>query len=151
MRISELGHAVNVSTETIRYYEKEGLLPKPSRALNGYRAYTPVHLERLAFIRHCRMLDIPLAEIKLLLDLHEKHINMDCSDINLLIDKQLTRVRARLVSMHALEKQLSSLRACCDKGYVVKECGILHELVLAARGEVCACHSDLDEPHGNDR
>ena len=64
MKISELGRATGVDAETIRYYEKEGLLPPPAREANGYRSYGQAHLERLAFIRHCRALDIPLAEIQ---------------------------------------------------------------------------------------
>lgn len=142
MRIGELGSSVNVGIETIRYYEKIGLLPEPCRSPNGYRTYTSVHLERLAFIRHCRMLDIPISEIKLILDSSQSKLDMDCSEINQLIDKQLTRVRARLVSMKRLEKQLLALRACCEEEHVINECGILHELEQAARGEECACHSD---------
>ena len=55
MRIGELGRAAGVDSETIRYYERAGLLLPPARALNGYRAYGVEHLERLAFIRHCRV------------------------------------------------------------------------------------------------
>jgi Cd(II)/Pb(II)-responsive transcriptional regulator len=139
MRIGELGQATGVDGETVRYYERTGLLPPPSRQANGYRDYGPEHLERLAFIRHCRALDMPLAEVKRLLDF-VAHPEADCGDINRLIDEQLARVRARLKSMHALEKQLAALRARCDAGHVAAECGILHELVAAAHGEACACH-----------
>ncbi|MGH8670768.1 MAG: Cd(II)/Pb(II)-responsive transcriptional regulator [Burkholderiales bacterium] len=143
MRIGELGQATGVDIETVRYYEKEGLLPPPARQTNGYRAYGPAHLERLAFIRHCRALDMPLADVKRLLKFVE-HPDADCSDINRLIDEQLTRVRARLKSMHALEKQLAALRERCAASYSAAECGILHELVAAAHGEACACHPAVD-------
>lgn len=139
MRIGELGQATGVDVETIRYYEKLGLLPRPARALNGYRTYGKAQLERLAFIRHCRALDVPLAEIGRLLDF-VAHPDADCGDINRLIDAQLARVRARLKSMRALEKQLAALRARCEAGHTAAECGILHELVAAAHGEACACH-----------
>ena len=69
LRISELAAAVGVDSETIRYYEKTGLLPPPARSDNGYRAYGQAHVQRLAFIRHCRSLDIPLADIQQLLTL----------------------------------------------------------------------------------
>ncbi|MBK7136299.1 MAG: Cd(II)/Pb(II)-responsive transcriptional regulator [Rhodocyclales bacterium] len=144
MRIGELGRAAGVDGETIRYYEKAGLLPPPARALNGYRAYGAAHLERLAFIRHCRALDVPLAEIRRLLDF-VSHPDADCGDINRLIDAQLTRVRARLKSMRALEKQLAALRSRCEAGHVAAECGILHELVAAAHGEACACHASAPD------
>ena len=151
MRIGELGQATGVDIETIRYYEKAGLLPPPARTPNGYRAYRPAHLERLSFIRHCRALDVPHAEIKRLLDF-VAHPEADCDDINRLIDEQLMRVRARLKSMRALEKQLAALRARCKVGHIAADCGILHELVAAAHGEACACHgaaTESDHPKRN--
>lgn len=140
MRIGELGQATGVDVETIRYYEKAGLLEEPSRLSNGYRSYSKAHLERLSFIRHCRALDIPLADIARLVDFMV-HPSADCGDINGLIDQQINRVRARLASMQALENQLTTLRSRCDSTHFGLECGILHELVAAAHGEACACHS----------
>lgn len=139
MRIGELGQATGVDIETIRYYEKAGLLPNPARSGNGYRTYGRAHLERLAFIRHCRALDIPLADVKRLLEF-VVHPDADCGDIDRLIDAQLARVRAPLKSMRALERQLTALRGRCGASHVAGECGILHELVAAAHGEACACH-----------
>jgi Cd(II)/Pb(II)-responsive transcriptional regulator len=139
MRIGELAQAIGVDIETIRYYEKQKLLPSPARAVNGYRSYDPSHLERLAFIRHCRALDMPLVAVKRLLDF-VAHPEADCRDVDQLIDEQLTRVRARLKSMRALERQLAALRDQCAAGHTAAECGILHELVAAAHGEACACH-----------
>ena len=140
LRIGELGRATGVDVETIRYYEKIGLLPRPARRDNGYRAYGPAHVERLAFIRHARALDIALADIQRLLDFLA-HPERDCGDIDRLIDAQLERVRARLLSMHALERQLEALRARCGEHHAASQCGILHELVAAAHGEACASHS----------
>lgn len=139
MRIGELSQATGVDAETIRYYEKEGLLDAPARSDNGYRAYRAEHVERLAFIRHCRALDIPLVEIKRLLEF-VAHPEVDCGDIDRLIDTQLVKVRARLASMRALEKQLSALKGRCGKSHTAGECGILHELVAAAHKEACVCH-----------
>lgn len=146
MRIGELGQATGVDIETIRYYEKTGLLSDPVRSHNGYRAYSQAHLERLAFIRHCRALDISLADVKRLLDF-VAHPGTDCADIDQLIDGQLARVRARMESMRALERQLAALRGRCGSNHAAGECGILHELVAAAHGEACACH--LDTPTGS--
>ncbi|MFZ6771483.1 Cd(II)/Pb(II)-responsive transcriptional regulator [Undibacterium sp. SXout7W] len=144
MRISELARATGVDVETIRYYEKQALLPAPARQENGYRSYTADHLERLSFIRHCRALDISLADVRRLSDFINQPAD-DCGDINQLIDQQITRVRARLNSMQALEKQLTQLRARCHEPHSGKECGILHELVAAAHGEACACHTTASE------
>ena len=143
MRIGELAQQANCQTETIRYYEKAGLLPSPVRHANGYRAYGAAHLERLAFIRHCRALDISLADVKRLL-MFVACPRANCGDINHLIDEQLARVRAQLQSMRALEKQLTVLRDRCNAGQAAAKCGILHELVAAAHGEACACHPRRD-------
>lgn len=139
MRIGELAKATGVDVETIRYYEKAKLLSAPMRSDNGYRAYTQAHLERLAFIRHCRALDIPLADVQRLLSFVDSP-QSDCEEINHLVDAQLTKVRARLSSMQALERQLVALRNQCMAPHTASECGILHELVAAAHGEACACH-----------
>lgn len=139
MRIGELGQATGVDVETIRFYEKSGLLPAPIRSDNGYRSYNQTHLERLAFIRHCRSLDIPLAEIQQLLDF-VAHPEADCGDIDRLIDTQLAKVKARLASMKALERQLTALKGRCGSSHTAGECGILYELVSAANKEACVCH-----------
>ena len=139
MKISELSQATGVDVETIRYYEKAGLLPEPAREANGYRHYGAAHLERLAFVRHCRALDMPLADVQRLLDVVDGTPDTR-GDIDALIEGQLKRVRARLKSLRALERQLAQLRDSCDANHAAHECGIPHELVAAAHGEACACH-----------
>ncbi|RTL47881.1 MAG: Cd(II)/Pb(II)-responsive transcriptional regulator [Rhodocyclaceae bacterium] len=137
MRIGELGWATGVDVETIRYYEKAGLLPVPARQANGYRDYGDKHLERLAFIRHCRVLDLPLVEIKRLLELLSEP-SAACDDVDHLIEGQLERVRTRIRSLRALERQLCVLRSCCAAPQTAAECGILHELVTSAHHEAIA-------------
>lgn len=147
MQIKELARATGVDVETIRYYEKQGLLPAPARRDNGYREYEVAHLERLSFIRHCRALDMPLADVNRLLGFVDEP-DAHFGEVDLLVDDQLVRVRARLKSMRALEKQLLQLRARCS-GTHEGRCGILDELVAAAHGEACACHALPS--HVNDR
>lgn len=139
MKIGELSRATGVDVETIRYYEKSGLLEPPARHVNGYRAYGQPQLEQLAFVRHCRALDIPIADVRRLLEFVVRP-GADGGDIDPLIDAQLVRVRARLQSLQALERQLVALRAQCDSDHQAHGCGILAELVSAAHGEACACH-----------
>ena len=127
MRIGELSTAAGVDVETIRYYEKVGLMPSPERGANGYRSYSQKQLAQLVFIRHCRALDIGLADIRRLLAFSNDP-DSSCGDINLLIDEQLERVRARLESLHALERQLQELRSCCAGNRSTGGCGILNEL-----------------------
>ena len=140
MKTSDMARATGTHIETVRYYERIGLLAPPRRLANGYRAYGESHFERLAFIRHCRALDMPLADIRMLLEFMDKPAR-DCSAVNRVVDAQLERIRARLRSLWALEKQLSSLSAQCKLPKRRRECGILHELVAVAHAEACAFHS----------
>ena len=80
MRIGEIAAATGVDVETVRYYEKAGLLTPPKRSANGYRAYGPAQLERLAFIRHCRSLDVTIADIQRLLSLIDRPASK-CRDV----------------------------------------------------------------------
>ena len=137
MRIGELASAAGVGIETIRYYEREGLLPPPARAENGYRVYRPEHVERLAFIRHCRSLDMTLLEIGQLLALIDRPAS-ECGNVNRLVDRQIRRVQTRLRSLRALERQLLALRSKCRSDDPDARCGILDELVAAAHGETAA-------------
>ena len=74
MKIGELSRQAGVPVETIRYYEKIGLMAKPERAENGYRYYRQEHLDRLLFIRRCRNLDMAQDEIRELIRLAEEQI-----------------------------------------------------------------------------
>ena len=138
MRIGQIAAATGVDVETVRFYEREGLLTAPQRSPNGYRIYGAPHLERLAFIRHCRSLDMALADIRRLLELLDQPAS-ECANVNTLVDLQLERVRARLASLQALERQLVALRANCSGPRTAAQCGILAELVHAAHGEACVC------------
>ncbi len=147
MRIGALSRATGVDIETIRFYEKSGLLPGPARSENGYRDYAQAHLERLAFIRHGRALDMSLADIGLLLASLNSRDPAQLASVDGLVAAQLARVRARLASMRALEQQLVALKSRCDGQHELhggQGCGILEELVAAAHGEACACHVEVD-------
>jgi DNA-binding transcriptional MerR regulator len=112
------------------------LLQKPIRRENNYREYASTDLERLSFIRHCRALDISIADITELLEFVAQP-TVDCHNVDNLIDSHLKRVRARLKSMRALEKQLLQLRDQCT-GRLDGNCGIINELVAAAHQEANA-------------
>lgn len=141
MRIGEVSAATGLDVETVRYYEREGLLRAPARESNGYRRYGREHVERLSFIRHCRSLDVGLHDIKRLLDLLDDP-SARCDDADRLVEQQLARVHARIDSLQALERQLVELRGRCESPRRAGKCGILAELRLAAYGEACACSSD---------
>ncbi len=131
MKIGVLAEATGTPVETIRFYEREGLLPPPARAENNYRMYLPTHVERLAFVRQCRNLDMTLDEIRALIELRETPAR-DCGEINALLDEHIGHVAQRIRELRALEKDLKALRARCDTPHAVADCGILSGLDTAA-------------------
>ena len=139
MKIGELARRAGVDVQTVRYYEKAGLIEPPRRTASGYRSYGSEALERLNFIRHCRSLDMALVDVKRLLAL-SRDKSVSCDEVNTLVHAHLERVRAKRAALDALEKQLASLDAQCVSGHRVADCGILEELIHAAHGEACACH-----------
>ena len=139
MKIGELAKATGCEVETIRYYEREGLLAAPPRSGSGYRQYAPREVEQLNFIRHCRSLDMPLADIRRLVDLAGDAV-ASCDEVDALVDGHIARVRSKLASLRALEAQLMRLRAQCGAASPRAACRIVASLQKAAHDEACACH-----------
>jgi Cd(II)/Pb(II)-responsive transcriptional regulator len=133
MLIGELARHAGCDAGTVRYYEREGLLQRPYRTASGYRKYTDAHLVQLNFVRHCRSLGMTLSEIKVLQGL-QGNPHAPCAEINELIDRQIARIQEQIDVLHVLEKQLVTLRNCCDKDLPASECGIMKTLVSAAEG-----------------
>ncbi len=131
MRIGDLAHTTGTPAETIRFYERERLLPRAQRSNNNYRVYTQAHVERLAFIRQCRSLDMTLDEVRELLRLREAPAD-DCHEINALLDEHIGHVAQRIRELRALQKDLQALRARCATPHAVDDCGILSGLHEAA-------------------
>ncbi|NML17065.1 Cd(II)/Pb(II)-responsive transcriptional regulator [Azohydromonas caseinilytica] len=131
MKIGELANTTGIQVETIRFYEREGLLPLPPRTSGNYRVYDTGHVERLAFIRHCRSLDMTLDEIRVLL--HYKDAPHDnCGEVNALLDEHIGHVERRIQQLRTLQKELKELRRLCNQGQPARDCGILNELAQAA-------------------
>jgi Cd(II)/Pb(II)-responsive transcriptional regulator len=127
MKIGELAAKANCSTETIRYYEKAGLLPPPSRSESNYRQYTPAHLERLRLIRNCRRLDMSHEEIRLLLQALDASPE-DCAPVNRLLDEHIGHVDQRIRELSQLRQHLVDLRRRCNEARSVEHCGIIEGL-----------------------
>jgi len=139
MRIGELSRTSGCDVETIRYYEREGLLDAPRREANGYRRYDDGHLVQLNFVRHCRSLGMGLSDVRRLREF-ERNPSQDCDDINTLLDRQIAQIHAQRVALEALEGQLRALRETCHHHQPASECGILQNLQQAAAGAACECH-----------
>jgi Cd(II)/Pb(II)-responsive transcriptional regulator len=139
MRIGELARRSDCDVETVRFYEREGLLDAPAREANGYRCYAEAHLVQLNFIRHCRSLGIGLPEVRAL-RCFQASPELACEEINQLIDRQIVRIDQQLESLRVLERQLHSLRDTCHANQKASECGIMRNLAQAAEGAACSCH-----------
>jgi len=127
VKIGELANRTECPVETIRYYEREGLLPPAARSEANYRLYGEVHVERLQFIRHCRSLDMTLDEIRSLLSFRDAP-EQNCMEVNTLLDKHIGHVAHRITELRNLQKQLKALRSQCQTAQAAKDCGILQGL-----------------------
>ena len=146
MRIGELSRHSGCDVETIRYYEREGLLDAPQREDNGYRRYGEGHLVQLNFVRHCRSLGMSLSDVRRLRDF-QRNPSLACDDINHLLDRQIEQIHAQRVALEALEDQLRALRHTCETPHPASECGILQNLQQAAEGAPCECHPHQPARH----
>jgi len=127
MKIGELAARSGCLVETIRYYERIGLLMPPERAANNYRSYDHKLSERLSFIRHCRALNMSIDEVRVLLDFRERP-GQECASVNELLDRQIGQVVERIQALSALEAQLRELRARCVASENTDSCAILRAL-----------------------
>ncbi len=127
MRIGELAIAAQSDVDTIRYYEKIGILHKPARTEGNYRYYNEAHVDRLKFVRHCRALDMMLDEVRLLLQFRDAP-ESNCTGVNQLLDEHIGHVTERIAALTLLENELRRLRRQCRKAQKAKDCGILVEM-----------------------
>jgi DNA-binding transcriptional MerR regulator len=138
MKIGELTAHAGCDVQTVRYYEREGLLDEPTREASGYRRYGEQDLTRLGFIRHCRALDIPLGEVRQLLALAERPAQ-SCAGVDELVERHIALVSQRIELLQALQQQLIALRRSCV-GDAGRGCAILQSFMTAAQDHACACH-----------
>ncbi|MEH6566663.1 MAG: Cd(II)/Pb(II)-responsive transcriptional regulator [Halopseudomonas sp.] len=148
MKIGKLAELTGTAVETVRYYEKEGLLPEPSRSQGNYRQYHERHLEQLVFIRNCRALDMTLNEIRELLTLREQPL-ASCGEVNGLIDEHIEHVSSRLQSLTQLREQLVELRHRCRSASDVDHCGILQQLEISGAVQPSEQDSHVGRSHGH--
>lgn len=138
MKIGELATKAGCDVQTVRFYEREGLLVEPARDASGYRRYDGRHLQRVQFIRHCRSLDIPLPEVRQLLAFAAEP-EQSCAQVNELLDEHISHVQRRLKALRTLERQLVALRGRCD-GDPSHSCAILESFMTSTSEHACACH-----------
>jgi Hg(II)-responsive transcriptional regulator len=127
LTIGELAKESGVHLETIRYYEREGLMPAPPRKSSGHRAYPPSAARRLRFIKRVQELGFTLSEICELLTLRAEPAE-DCSEVCKQAQEKLGEVRAKIRHLQAIEEALQHLTAGCPGDRPISQCGILEAL-----------------------
>lgn len=125
--ISELAKKTDLSTDTIRFYEKKNLIQPNFRANNQYRYYDENALKRLLFIKRCRALDMSLKEIETLIEL-EQNPAQSCASVNIMIDQHLEEITNKIKELKLFKTQLKQLRASCLVPTTVDHCQILKSL-----------------------
>jgi MerR family mercuric resistance operon transcriptional regulator len=127
--IGTLSSETGVNIETIRYYEKIGLVPAPPRAEGRERVYDGTHLKRLTFIRRGRELGFSLDEIRALLGL-VRGGDLSCEEVKTMTKQHITGIRRKVKDLKKLERVLTELAAKC-RGNAVPDCPILDALSAA--------------------
>jgi DNA-binding transcriptional MerR regulator len=127
MLIGELAKKCKCPVETIRYYEKIGLLPKPVRSTNRYRVYDELHRKWLQFILRSRSLGFTQDEVRQLVEIaHMK--NPACADVHSILSEHVSQVQGKILDLRRLENALSRLNAKCEDG-TLSECPVIDELM----------------------
>ncbi len=126
MSIGALASATDTRVETIRYYERIGLLPEPARTGGNYRAYSPDHLARLSFIRRARDLGFTLDQVRALLGLADEK-QKDCCDVDEIAREHLAEVDRKIADLRSLRRELNDLLGQCSRGKIA-DCRIIGAL-----------------------
>ena len=126
LTIGHLARQTGTKVETIRFYEKNGLLPEPSRTEGNYRAYEPDHLNRLSFIRRARDLGFSLDQIRALLTLSDNR-GQSCAAVDAIASEHRVEVEKKITDLMALKAELDRMIDQCECG-IVDDCRIIETL-----------------------
>ncbi|GGH49102.1 Hg(II)-responsive transcriptional regulator [Acidovorax soli] len=125
LTIGGLADEAGVNVETIRYYQRRGLMPEPDRPAHGYRRYGATTVKRVRFIKRAQALGFTLEEIGGLLELDEAHA---CAETRELASHKLEAIETKLADLAAMRKALTALLCQCDAGAMKGNCPIIHAL-----------------------
>lgn len=127
MKIGELASKAEVNIDTVRYYERQGLLPAPQRLRSGYRQYEPQDVSRLRFVRRAKALGFTLIEIRDLLEL-SSHRDKDMAGMKTAAIQKLNDVEEKLAELTRIRDGLKTLVASCPGHGALEKCPILNAL-----------------------
>lgn len=125
LTIGSLADEAGVNVETIRYYQRRGLMPEPDKPAHGYRRYGATTVKRVRFIKRAQALGFTLEEIGGLLELDEAHA---CAETRELASHKLEAIETKLADLAAMRKALTALLCQCDAGAMKGNCPIIHAL-----------------------
>lgn len=126
LTIGEMARATHTKIETIRYYERVGLLPAPARTRGNYRSYSQQQLGRLSFIRRARRLGFSLPQIRALLGLSDQR-RRSCDAVDVIAREHLAEVDRKIADLSDLRRELNSIISRCGRG-TIAECRIIEAL-----------------------
>jgi len=127
LTIGRLAREAGVNLETVRYYERRGLLPKPPRSASGYRLFPSVAAQRLRFIRRAQELGFSLKEIRQLLSLRVSRTTTS-RDIRARAEAKIVDIEAKIKSLESMKKTLRKVTRVCDGCAPLAKCPILESL-----------------------
>ncbi len=127
LTIGKLANQGGVKVQTIRYYERRGLLPRPQRTPSGYRVYSDEAVRRLRFIRQAKTLGFSLSEIEELLSLRMRP-GTTCGDIRQRARQKMTTVDQKIEELNRIKDALDKLAVACRGKGPMSECPILEAL-----------------------
>ena len=127
LKIGQLAQRAQVNVDTVRYYERRGLIAEPARRKSGYRQYTSADVDRIRFIKRAQDLGFTLNEI---LDLLELRVDPDttCDEVKQQAEAKITDIAAKIQTLQQMKRVLSRLVASCDARAPTSECPILEAL-----------------------
>ena len=125
MKIGEVAKRSGTGIETIRFYEREGLLLEPERRPSGYRQYDEATVERLDYIKRAKELGFTLAEIKELLDLSSAHSN--CDHIRQRAEAKITAIESKIRNLQQMKRSLGKIVERCRTTNSTDECLLVHK------------------------
>lgn len=129
LSIGDLARQTGAKVETVRYYERIGLLPAPERTDSNYRSYDKAHLGRLSFIRRARDLGFSLDQVRELLGLADQR-DRSCEAVDAIARQHLVEVQRKIADLSALHDELADLIGRCRHG-TVADCRIIETLAPA--------------------
>ena len=133
LTIGQVAKQADIGLETVRFYEREGLIENPPRRPSGYRAYPPETVTRVRFIRTAKGLGFSLKEIAELLDLRVDPVE-SCASVKTIAGDKIADIDNRIRTLQRMRKALRKLVTACEARKATSDCPILESLDREARG-----------------